>query len=240
MVRDATPETSGFLAADGEPEYGILAKPSHANAYLYGARRAVSANGFGPYLDEAAHALVSEFFLTREERRAVTIARRLRARYAVVHANAHRQPGMLTHLLERSDGSSDADHAGRFRLVVEGPAGGTPMHTSFPRGAPRGVLPYKLFEIVEGVLLEAQARPGTRLSATLEVETNTGRRFTFRARSLADETGVARLRLPYATERSLPTRATGPYRVRLGVRRYAVEATDQDVERGLRIRLADG
>jgi len=240
-VRRVTPATAGFLGP-GAPEYGVLVKPAHGHAMIYAGRRPTPASGFGPYLDPEAHAAVEGFFAARSEGAALAIARRLRARYVVTFDHHRLGAARFVHFLHRADGTLGAGfrHAERFRLVAEGPPGGTPLWTSFPAGAPRSVVPYKLFEVVEGAEIVVDARPGAPVHAGLELATVDGRRFPWRAAAVADADGVARLRIPYATGAPPApgaVRATGPLRVRADGEEVAVEVPEGAVREGLVIRV---
>jgi asparagine N-glycosylation enzyme membrane subunit Stt3 len=117
------------------------------------------------------------------------------------------------------------------------PLGTRPHPSDFPGGAPVPVIPYKLHERVAGAVLEVTAAPGTRVSAELELQTNTGRRFRFHAARRSDSEGAARLRVPYDTEGKGPTRALGPYRVEAGRQRSDISVSDTAVRSGASIRL---
>jgi dolichyl-diphosphooligosaccharide--protein glycosyltransferase len=239
LVRSVTPETSGFLDPAQRPEYGILLKPPFGHAMHYAGRRATPADGFGPYLDAEKNRLVHRFMASRSENEAVRIAARLDARYVVTHDNHTLRPGDFLHLLQRLDGSQGdgAGHAEHFRLVAEAPAGAKVLSTSFPNGSPGPIVPYKLFERVEGALVEARAPPGTPFTLELMLQTNTGRRFRFRAATQTDAAARARLRVPYDTQGDGPTRALGPYRARLGERESAFSVRAHAVREGLVVPL---
>jgi len=239
IVRAATPETSGFLDADLRPEYGLLVDPSIGHALLWGARRPVAANNFGPYLEGAKLGMVRAFFEARSEEEGVEIARRLSTPFVVTADRADLAPGRLVHRLHRLDGSAGETrgHLGRFRLVTEGPRGGRSLALFFPRGRPRDGVPYKLFEVVEGALLEVGGAPGDRIAAQVEVATPIGRRFQFRAEAAVGENGVAGLRLPYANEAHHPARTLGPWRIESGERTWTLEVPEEAVRKGATLRL---
>ena len=160
-------------------------------------------------------------------------------RYVVTFATGGDDAGTVAGQLHRLDGSarSDRPHLGRFRLRTEGPKGGLPIGALLgPNPQTRGV-PYKLFELVEGALLEIPAEPGEEVRATLGARTPTGRTLRFVARTRADASGVARLRVPYTTSRDGPTPALGPYRVTSAGRVLPVEVGESDVREGRVIRL---
>lgn len=240
-VRAVTPPTAGFLGP-GEPAYGVLCKPAHGHAMIYVGRRPTPASGFGPYLDPAAYDAVQAFFDARSEDAALAIVRRLHVRYVVTFDHRGLGPARFVHFLHRADGTLGAGfrHAEHFRLVAEGPKGGTPLWTSFPAGAPSGVVPYKLFEVVEGAQLVVPAPRGRPVRAGLELVTAEGRRFPWRAAATAGPDGVARLRIPYATDApasSLAVRATGPVRVSAEGEAVEVRVPEEAVEQGRDVRV---
>jgi hypothetical protein len=211
-VRRNTPETAAFFDSKLKPEYGILVPPTYGHVFSFVARRATPATGFGPYLDAEKTASAHKFCGAGTTLEAMSEFDALGARYLVTRAES--QGGAFVSFLHRYDGSSEEtkQRIGQFRLVVEGPAGGRPF-PSARLGKVEGVIPYKLFERVTGAVLAAQLPPGTRLMAEVEVETNLGRRFVYRAETTARPSGIAGLRLPYATDGNTATRAVGPYRV---------------------------
>jgi asparagine N-glycosylation enzyme membrane subunit Stt3 len=232
MVRRATPETSGWLDEVGLPEYGVLNAPSLGHALHYVARRASAANGFLHTLDAENFAAAERFFEVRSEAKALAIAGRLRARYVITMFFPGAQPRSVTTRLERHDGVGPSRRLRHFRLVTEGPAGGRPLGDLFGFERPAAAVPYKLFEIVPGAVLAVAGAPGAPVQASLEVRTPTGRRFQYAAQSRVADDGLARLRVPYATGRTTPARALGPWRVRVGDEERVVEVSDADVLEG--------
>jgi asparagine N-glycosylation enzyme membrane subunit Stt3 len=241
-LRRATPETSGYFNPAEKPEYGVLVKPSLGHVTVYVAHRPTPTTGFGPYLDPARYEKALRFYRSRNEAEALEIAEALDVRYVVTFDHRALRSAPFPFLLHRDDGSRETgESSGRFRLIAEGPAGGRPLWAAFPRGAPASVTPYKLFEIVEGATLVAMAPPGTPVRAELELTTDVGRDFRYRAARRADITGVARIRVPYPTGThgagSEWTHATGPYLVRVGGSTSRVDVTEDDVRRGAAIRV---
>jgi asparagine N-glycosylation enzyme membrane subunit Stt3 len=143
IVRQVTPETSGFLDPGARPEWGLLTPTTLGHAMVYFARRPVSANNFGPWLDEAKYDAVEAFYVAGDEATAVAIAARLRARFVVTADAAGLAAPELEHRLHRDDGGAGESgaHLERFRLVAEGPPGGRPLASRFPRGAPPQTIP---------------------------------------------------------------------------------------------------
>jgi len=231
-VRRATPETSGWLDARGFPEYGVLNSSSIGHALHYVARRASASDGLLDSLDPENFAAAERFFEVRSEAAALAIAERLRARYVITMFFPGKQPHAVATRLHRHDGVGPGRRLRRFRLVTEGPTGGRPLGDLFDFPRPADVVPYKLFEIVPGALLEVRGAPGAPVLAAVEVRTPTGRRFEYEAQASVADDGVARLRVPYATAPSTPARALGPWRVRVDGAEHAVDVSEADVLEG--------
>ncbi len=240
MVRHVTPETSGYFDPEETPEYGVLIHPGYGHLMSYVGRRPTPAGNFGPYLDSEKYASVTRFFRSRSVREALAIADRLSVRYVVTRDHQTLRPGEFEHLLHRHDGSwrFGWTHAERLRLIIEGPEGGWPLQASFPREAPPGVVAYKLFELVKGAVFEVRGDPGVPIRAEVSVVTPMGRRFEYRATTSIGADGIARLRVPYATETSEPTKPEGPYRVWIEAVEIRVRVTDAEVREGALIQLA--
>jgi dolichyl-diphosphooligosaccharide--protein glycosyltransferase len=240
MVRQATPETAGFLEPDGRPEYSVLAKPSHGHTLNYEARRATPANNFGPYLDREKYLRATRFLSAPSEREVVAIAEGFRARYVMTFARENADPFTFHDRLHGFDGVGPgrARPSERMRLVTEGPRHGDPLRSAFPSlWAPMRTIPYKLFELVRGAQLQVVAEPGTRVLAELEIETPLGRRFHYRQEARVEADGRVALRVPYATQTSLPTRPLSAWGVWVGSSRFPVALTDADVREGRSVRV---
>jgi len=241
QVRRATPETAGFLEADRSPEYGILSDPSLGHALHYVARRPTLSDNFGPYTGEERFLLGLRLLLTPPTDATVPTLRESGIRYVATNWQPEYRAGSLLLRLHERDGREQetARALDHFRLVTEGPKDGLPLAALLGSPPPRGTVPYKLFEVVEGALLEIETTPGARVSAAVTLETETGRRFVHRVRGRADAEGRGALRVPYATESAgaSTVRADGPYRVRAGGVEIPVEVGDADVREGRRITL---
>jgi hypothetical protein len=241
QVRAATPETAGWLG-DGVPEYGILCPPNLGHALQFVAHRASPASGYFTMLGTENLLATRAFFDATREGPALEIARRLRSRYVLTAAFPGSRPGSMALRLQRADGTAafDLPRLVHFRLVAEGPRGGSPLGDLL--GLPRSprVVPYKLFEIVPGALLRVPGEPGAPVRAAVDVQTSDGRRFAYVARATAGDDGFASLRVPYATDAGYPAGPTGPYRVRSGDRSYEVSVADRDVLAGATVAVGAG
>jgi hypothetical protein len=234
-IREVTPETSGYLDRDGRPEYGVLCPAADGHTILYMARRATPASNFGPYLDPERYLAVGRFYRARQEETALALAEQLEIRYLLTQAHRGARQASFADRLHLWDGAGGRgeEASDRLRLVLEGPVGGVTPHGWFREEVPpRGRVPYKLFEIVEGAVLEARGAPGQTLAVELRIGTSLERRFRYRAAARADSHGVARLRVPYATDGDGPVRALGPYRVRFADAEFPVHVGEAEVMHG--------
>jgi len=233
-----TPVTSGFEDPKERPEYGVLAMPSLGHVIHYAGRRPTPADNFGPYLGGQGLPKTLRFFSTGDEEEALRLAEDLDARFVVTDLRKNFGRRTVLSRLQRRDGVAAAGlpRVERMRLVTEGPLGGVPLG-GVSRSKDRSG-PYKLFEIVPGAVLEVEAEAGEPVIASLELETPNRRRFVYRARAQADDRGIARLRVPYASERVHPVSATQPWLVQTRGRRSAVPVSERAVLKGEVIRVA--
>ena len=211
-VRQATPDT-------GEaPAYGILTPNTLGFVMNARGERPTPAGNFGPYVGREGLELTRAFYRTTDEREAFHDLRAQDVRYVVTSDAGAQAPASMLHRLHRDDGSwvKGRPALGHFRLVTEAPSRGVPLG-ALGGAAPDFVeVPYKLFEVVRGAVLQVRgSQPGRPVHAQLEVMTPSGRRFAYRASTRASSEGVARLRVPYAGEAWLVETDSGRYRVRV-------------------------
>jgi dolichyl-diphosphooligosaccharide--protein glycosyltransferase len=235
MVREATPETPGYLRPDGVPEYGLLLNANLGHTVRHYARRPVAADNL--WDKTPSFALATSFHALEDEGRALEVARELRGRFVLTAASPERSAAIGSRL-DRHDGREAAGQPRleHFRLVTEGPPGGAPLGDLFGQKAPPGTVPYKLFEIVEGAVLEVPGAPGAQVEAKVRVVTPFGRGFDYEARAQAGPDGLARLRVPYATRTAAAARPAGPWRLRSGSAIGSLDVSDEDVTRGAVLR----
>ncbi|MCP4006450.1 MAG: hypothetical protein GY725_19910 [bacterium] len=237
-VREHTPETAGYLDPEQQPEYGVLSDWGLGHALHYYARRASAADGFGNLLARERFSDAVEFFQRRRESEALASAERLGLRFVIASSHRGADPQSIGVRLYGEDGSRT--HSNRalthFRLIVEGPKNGRGLVD--PTGSGSAQAPFKLFEIVEGALIEVRAAARTRIVASLDLEHEGGRRFTYRVRNMARDDGWARVRVPYSTSSEGPLQSDGLYRVQVGSTVFEVAVSDEAVRTGARIRPA--
>lgn len=242
-VRAVTPETSGYLGLGPAPAYGIISHANLGHALQYRARRATATDPFWWYIGRENWDRSLAFLDAVSEPEALALADQLAARYVVT------MPGFaadtLVARLHARDGVADGPGQSaleHFRLVTESPRGGSSIGALFG-GSAGPSIPYKLFEIVPGAVIEVATEADVPVNARVTIRTPTGRTIGYRSDARAASDGVARIRVPYATgddEGSVGkpvARAVGPYRVRVGERVHRVEISERDVRRGGVVRI---
>jgi asparagine N-glycosylation enzyme membrane subunit Stt3 len=236
-IRRVTPATSGYLGAEGDPEYGVLCEPNLGYAIEYAAQRPTPVGNAGPYAGAANAAAVQRLLSVASEPEALRLLEAMRIRYVVTTPPRARESFLSR--LHRSDGRSEPGEPRRehFRLVTEGPFRGVPFDVLLTGKPSRERAPYKLFEVVRGAVLEVPAGPGESVTASVLLRTPPGRAFRYRAQAQPGPDGVARLRVPYATRTALATRALAPYEIRSGRSTLHVDVTDAEVTGGAVIRV---
>jgi dolichyl-diphosphooligosaccharide--protein glycosyltransferase len=226
-VRELTPDPGGFFDASLMPSYGIVTPITMGHHFLYAARRPVPANNLGPYLDIDKYRLVDSFYKTRDREEALQVVERLGARY-VVTARGQRRPRSFSQVLHRTHDSAGPKDpsSGRLRLVEIA----DPIRQAGQEGG-RMTIPLKLFELVEGALLQVKAPASARVRAEIEVTTRAFS-FEFRAWGHTDATGVASLRVPYATGQGGAVSTADRWRVEVGDRILEYRVEEVDVQEG--------
>ena len=242
MVREATPETLGFLDETQTPEYGLLVPPAQGHLFTYIAQRPVPANNLGPYLDRELFDRAQSFYEAQRPDVALEILEELQVRYFVT-ALARLGEGTFAAAHHYNDGSMwihSRPSSGRIRLVTAGPPNGRPVTTLSTRRKDVEVPTYKLFEVVEGAVFVGETEPNAPAAAELTLATPLGRTW-YRTRGRADASGRLQLRVPYPSEtpdaQQTMVHALGKWHIRLGGDRYEATVTETDVREGREIRL---
>jgi dolichyl-diphosphooligosaccharide--protein glycosyltransferase len=233
-IRRITPETGGYDDPSQRPAYGILSPANVGHLLHYVAHRATPSDNFGPYSASRHWAEAQQFFKLRSEPQALASAEALGARYVLSVEYGAVDYRSLSQRLHREDGLArdDSPRFERFRLIAEGPRGGRPLTDLFSGAAAPGIAPYKLFEKVAGAVLEVHAAPGSEVEAKLVLHSPFGRSFEYVASAYAGGDGIARLRVPYASDGKTPVGARGPWQVQADGATRAVPVGDDAVLRG--------
>jgi hypothetical protein len=111
-----------------------------------------------------------------------------------------------------------------YRLLSESPATVQVMQLKASR--------YKLFGVVAGAILRIRgAAPGSKVSATIPIETNVGRAFLWTTQDVAGPSGDTAIRVPYASGRNGMVLA-GRYAVSDGKRKKEVAVSEPQIVGG--------
>jgi dolichyl-diphosphooligosaccharide--protein glycosyltransferase len=238
FLREASPETAGFLDVSQRPAYGVLTSWDDGHLVRYRAERPTVQDNFGSYADRRAWDLARRYFDAEDEEAAYAIAEQLSARFTVATGQGSGQrrdasPRSLASRLWRRLGGAEPSGGGapalaRHRLFWVGDRSGRPRDRERP-----AVDRVAVFEIVPGVLVEGRAEPGARVTVALELQAGSGRLW-YRARSEASAAGRYRIRLPYPTDApvSREVGARGVYRLESGGREAALEVREAEVRAG--------
>jgi hypothetical protein len=235
-VRAATPDTEGFLDQRRNPEYGIIAEANLGHVLHYYGRRATATDPMWSYIGPLNWKRSLAFYGSKDESKAIAIANQLMGRYVVTARTDRRNTvsGRLHHHDGRTaEGSSRLE---RFRLLTESAPGEPGFGILYERKANDEPNPsinaYKLFEVVQGAIIEVHAESNARVTASVTVESPSGRRFIYAATEIANAEGVARIRVPYSTGSNTPVHATGPFRISSGFQFSRVDVNESQVREG--------
>jgi dolichyl-diphosphooligosaccharide--protein glycosyltransferase len=221
-LETSTPATSYYLEPSETPEYGVLSWWDYGNWIVYVGKRPVVSNNFQTGIEDSAR-----FFLTDSEEEAKTIIEKLNVKYVITDTlMAEGKFSAITEIAGKEIGDYyevetvkentglrtvatpkqallqtqiyklhelDGTALGKFRLVHESTMNST------ENGNSKGNT-VKVFEYVRGATLSGTASPEETVMATLELSSNTGRKFTYQKGDVADEKGSFEITIPYSTE----------------------------------------
>ncbi len=229
-LKENTPRTSYFEEPSSTPEYGVMCWWDYGNWIVYLGERPVVANNFQTGVWDA-----SSFFLSEDERKAISIMDRRRARYVITdlvmiygklpalcswigedpssYQEVRSEDGIIrVRNLEGFNRTilaglhlNDCSYLEHFRLI----------HESRSFAAPYGAKPsamIKIFEYVPGALIKGRARDGRIVIAVLNLSSNLGRPFQYVNYALSIN-GSYEIRVPYSTDGSYGIKAEGPYQI---------------------------
>ncbi|KKH47054.1 oligosaccharyl transferase, archaeosortase A system-associated [Methanosarcina sp. 1.H.A.2.2] len=256
----STPATSYYLEPSETPEYGVLSWWDYGNWIVYVGKRPAVSNNFQTGIEDSAR-----FFITDSEKEAKTIIEKLNVKYVITDTlmaegkfsaitkiagknigdyyevkTAKENTGLKTvatpkhallqtqvYKLHKLDGTS----LGNYRLIHESTINSTENKNSKENTV-------KVFEYVKGATISGTASPNQSVMATLELSSNTGRKFTYQKGDLADENGIFEITVPYSTENTgKGVHATSVYSLTTGKNSTiaGIQVTESDILNGNRI-----
>ncbi len=257
----SSPETSYYLEPSETPEYGVLSWWDYGNWIVYLAKRPVVSNNFQTGIQDSAL-----FFTTDSEKEAKAVMEKLNVKYVITDKQmASGKFGAIVELagkdlekyfdIETVTGKSgletvatpkkefmntevyklhelDGTNLGNLRLVHESTV---PENTSDKKND------VKIFEFVPGARLSGTASPKQTITATLELNSNTGRKFTYQNKAVSDENGSYEITVPYPTENTKGgVSALSAYSLSTGENvtiSEKIQVTEKDILNGNRIEV---
>ena len=261
-LKASTPETSYYLEPSETPEYGVLSWWDYGNWIVYIGQRPAISNNFQTGMEDS-----SSFFITDSEEEAKTIAEKLNVKYVITDTlmaegkfssiaeiagkeigdyydvkTVTESTGLRTvatpkqsllqtevYKLHKLDGTSLSN----FRLVHESATDSAENESSKENTV-------KVFEYVKGATLSGTVSPNETVMTTLELNSNTGRKFEYQKGDVADENGLFEITVPYSTESTgNGVHATSAYSLTAGDNSTVseVQVTENDVLNGNRIEV---
>ncbi|HII80411.1 MAG TPA: oligosaccharyl transferase, archaeosortase A system-associated [Methanosarcina sp.] len=259
----STPETSYYLEPSETPEYGVLSWWDYGNWIVYVGKRPAVSNNFQTGMEDSA-----DFFLTDSEKEAKTIIEKLNVKYVITDTlmaegkfsaitkvagkniedyydieTVKGNTGLRTvatpkqallqtqvYKLHKLDGTS----LGNFRLIHESALNTTEEENSKKNDT------VKIFEYVKGATISGTVSPKDTVMATLEISSNTGRKFVYQKGNVADENGLFEITVPYSTESTENgVHAISAYSLTAGKNSTinGVQVTENDIVNGNRIEV---
>jgi oligosaccharyl transferase (archaeosortase A-associated) len=260
-LQTSTPETSYYLEPSETPEYGVLSWWDYGNWIVYVGKRPAVSNNFQTGVEDSAN-----FFLTDSEEEAKAIVEKLNVKYIITDTlmaegkfsaiaeiagkdvgdyydvkTTQGNTGLKTvatpkqallqtqiYKLQKLDGTS----LGNFRLVHES------SNTTESEESKENTV--KVFKYVKGATLSGIVSPDETVMATLELTSNTGRKFTYQKGDVADEKGSFEIDVAYPTESTgNGVHATSAYSLTAGENSTitGVQVTEGDILNGNRIEV---
>ncbi len=261
-LETSTPATSYYLEPSETPEYGVLSWWDYGNWIVYVGKRPAVSNNFQTGIEDSAR-----FFITDSEEEAKTIVEKLNVKYLITDTlmaegkfgaitkiagkeigdyyevkTTTENTGLITvatpkqallqtqiYKLQKLDGTS----LGNYRLIHE-----STLNTTENESSKKDTV--KIFEYVQGATLTGTASPNQAVMATLELSSNTGRKFTYQKGEMADENGSFEITVPYSTEDTgNGVHATSAYSLTAGenLTIAEIQVTESDILEGNRIEV---
>lgn len=236
---------SNWLRANSKPGAAVMASWSYGQLIQWAAERPVVASNYGHYTGEQAFLDSFRFFGAQDSAQAEALLQRRDVRYVLVTSDLERQWPTIVAALGLADDAQQRDHSVCARLLGYG----EPLEfvrivrasiMPDPKRAPPGVKsPWPsgfVYERVAGAWIEAHGHAGARLDITLPLKAGE-HAFRYSKSAVADANGVARVRIPYATERVGEVAPTGPLVVRFEGASSSLKVQREAVRNGLTVVL---
>lgn len=245
LAKRSAREMADWLRQHSPPRAGVMADWSHGQLVQWAGERPVVASNYGHYTGAEAFLDAFRFFSEEDPARAEELLERRQVRYVLVTGDLDQKwPSVAAGLGLSPDPSRFAASLGA-RLLGTGPppdflrlvhvssypdlrrarlAGGPPPPSGF------------VYERVPGAWIEARGAPGAKLELAAPLRAG-DLAFTYAASAVADASGMARLRVPYSTERSGDVEPASSFQVRFEGDLRSIEVREADVQSGSTVQL---
>ena len=252
-LQNSSPETSYYLQPSQIPEYGVLSWWDYGNWIVYISKRPAISNNFQTGVEDSAY-----FFMSESEQEAKVIMDKLKVKYVITDtpmlnekfgAIAHfagkdskdyfkqvnrtsvigKEKLLNTEIFKLHD--QNGANLGNLRLVHES--------NVFNVGHNKGDV-VKIFEYVPGAKITGTSSPHKLVNVTLYLKSNTGRKFKYENKAMADMNGSFEITVPYSTEEiDSGINAISAYKLSAGknITEPAIYIKESDVLNGNRIKI---
>lgn len=263
-LKTSSPKTSYYLQPSETPEYGVLSWWDYGNWIVYLSERPAVSNNFQTGIEDSAH-----FFITDSEQEAKAVIEKLKVKYVITDTlmaggkfgaivelagkdiqdyyeikTVNGKTGIQTSVTPKNKYFNtqvyklqelDGANLGNLRLVHESAVNET-NKGSYKNNT------VKVFEYVPGARLSGTANPNQTVTATLELSSNTGRKFAYQNKAVADEKGSFEITVPYSTENTgSGVVATSTYSISSGenVTITGIQIKESDIQKGNTIKVGN-
>jgi dolichyl-diphosphooligosaccharide--protein glycosyltransferase len=261
-LESSSPETSYYLQPSQTPEYGVLSWWDYGNWIIYLSKRPAVSNNFQTGINDSAN-----FFITGSEQEAKAVIEKLKVKYVITDTlmangkfpaitelagkdirdyyeikTVKGKTGLQTSVAPKNKYLNtqvyklqelDGANLGNFRLI----------HESVPQEKiVKKKNTVKVFEYVSGARLSGTASPSQTITASLELSSNTGRKFEYKNKAVADEKGSFVITVPYSTEKVISgVTATSTYSISSGenITATGVQVKESDILNGNTIEISN-
>jgi oligosaccharyl transferase (archaeosortase A-associated) len=259
-LKNSSPATSYYLQPSETPEYGVMSWWDYGNWIVYISQRPAVSNNFQTGVEDSAN-----FFMSDSEQEAKAILDKHKVKYVITDAlMANGKFGAIAQFAGKNFGDYydvktangnagpqtvatakkklldvelfklhelDGANLGNLRLVHE---------SNLPKTAGSKNNNVKIFEYVPGARLSGTANPNQPITASLKLRSDTGRKFIYQNKAVADTNGLFEITVPYSTENiDSGVSAISTYSLSEGgnVTVTGIKVTDSDIRNGSKIEV---
>jgi dolichyl-diphosphooligosaccharide--protein glycosyltransferase len=252
-LQNSSPETSYYLQPSQIPEYGVLSWWDYGNWIVYLSKRPAISNNFQTGVEDSAY-----FFMSESEQEAKAIMDKLKVKYVITDTPMLNEKfGAIAHFAGK-DSKDYFKQVNRTSVIGKEKLFNTEIFKLHDQnGANLGNLRLvhesnvfnvghnksnvvKIFEYVPGAKITGTSSPHKLVNVTLYLKSNTGRKFKYENKAMADMNGFFEITVPYSTEKTdSGINAISAYNLSAGenITEPVIYITESDVLNGNRIKI---